>query len=88
MGTGLSEDGTITHFWPQDKATWLERLAGDLGVRRRDAAAVGDSRADIPMLRFAGRSVWVGEALPPELSGVATHAPDGDIRLVAERIAQ
>lgn len=87
VGTGLSADGAITHFWPHDKATWLERLAGDLGVRRRDVAAVGDSRADIPMLRYAGRSVWVGEVLPPELSGVATHAPDGNIRLVAECIA-
>ena len=86
VGTGLSADGAITHFWPQDKATWLERLAGELGVDRRDVAAVGDSRADIPMLRYAGRPVWVGEALPDELSGVAAHAPAGDIRLVAEHI--
>ena len=86
VGTGLSTDGAITHFWPQDKAAWLERLAGELGVDRRDVAAVGDSGADIPMLRFAGTAFWVGQALPSELRGVATHAPDADIRLVAERI--
>ena len=86
VGTGLSADGAITHFWPQDKAAWLERLAGELGVDRRDVAAVGDSGADIPMLRYAGRAFWVGDALPSELRGVATHAPDADIRLVAERI--
>lgn len=54
VGTGLSPDGAITHFWPQGKATWLERLARDLGVDMRRVAAVGDSRADIPMLRSAG----------------------------------
>ena len=88
VGTGLSPDGAITHFWPQDKATWLERLARDLGVEMRQVAAVGDSRADIPMLRSAGVPFWVGESLPPELDGVATHAPDGDIRMVAESICR
>jgi phosphoserine phosphatase len=34
VGTGLSSDGLITHFWPQDKALWLTRLAH--GDRCRD----------------------------------------------------
>ncbi len=86
VGTGLSPDGAITHFWPQDKATWLESLARDLGVEMRQVAAVGDSRADIPMLRSAGVPFWVGESLPAELRGVATHVPDGDMRMVADGI--
>ena len=25
VGTGLSADGLISHFWPKDKALWLTR---------------------------------------------------------------
>ena len=54
VGTGLSSDGLITHFWPQDKARWLTELAGRLGVDMEDVAAVGDSTGDIPMLHSVG----------------------------------
>ncbi len=57
VGTGLSPDGVIAHFWPQDKALSLTRLAGNLGVDMRDVAAVGDSSGDIPMLLAVGQSV-------------------------------
>ena len=86
IGTGLSSDGEITHFWHRDKALWLARLARRLGVDMDDVAAVGDSRGDGPMLSAVGHPYWVGETVPPQLNGEVIHEPDGDIRVVAESI--
>ena len=88
VGQGLSSEGTITHFWPQDKAQWLTGLAGRLGVEMKDVAAVGDSGADIPMLLSVGHRFWVGQAVPTELEGQVIHDPAGDIRLVAQRMIE
>ena len=88
VGTGLSSDGEITHFWPKDKALWLARLARKLGVDMGDVAAVGDSRGDVPMLSAVGHPYWVGETVPPQLNGEAIHEADGDIRVVAESIVR
>ena len=88
VGTGLSSDGQITHFWPEGKALWVAGLADKLGVDMRDVAAVGDSRGDVPMLLAVGHPYWVGEAVPAELDGRVIHEPDGDIRVVAERIVR
>ena len=87
-GTGLSSDGRITHFWPEDKARWLADLAERLGVDMRDVAAVGDSRGDVPMLLAVGHPYWVGGAVPAELDGKVVHEADGDIGVVAERIVR
>ena len=86
VGQGLSRDGTITHFWPRDKALWLTRLAEGLGVDMKDVAAVGDSRGDIPMLLVAGRRYWVGETIPPELGNTVIHEPAANILHLAHRI--
>ena len=88
VGTGLSPDGRITHFWPEDKATWVAGLAGKLGVEMKDVAAVGDSKGDVPMLLAVGHPYWVAKAVPPELDGKVAHVPDGDIGVVAERIVR
>ena len=87
-GTGLSPDGRITHFWPEDKALWLAGLAGKLDVDMKDVAAVGDSRGDIPMLLAVGHPHWVAETVPPPLNGKVAHEPHGDIRVVAESIVR
>lgn len=86
VGTGLTRDGGITHFWPEDKATWVAGLTRKLGIEMRDVAAVGDSSGDVPMLLSVGHPYWVGATVPAELEGRVVHEPDGDIRLVAERI--
>ncbi len=86
VGTGLTRDGGIAHFWPEDKATWVAGLAGKLGVEMKDVAAVGDSKGDVPMLLAVGHPYWVGEVMPVELEGKGVHVPDGDIGVVAERI--
>ena len=88
VGTGLTRDGRITHFWPEDKATWVAGLARKLGVEMRDVAAVGDSKGDVPMLLAVGHPYWVAKAVPTELDGKVTHQPDGDIGVVAERIVR
>lgn len=86
IGQGLSSGGTITHFWPQDKARWLTALAANLKIEMKDVAAVGDSRGDIPMLLAAGHRYWVGQELPPELGREVNHEPAGDILQVTRSI--
>ena len=88
VGTKLSSDGLITHFWPQDKALWLTGLADKLGVDMENVAAVGDSRGDIPMLLSVGHRHWVGPTIPPELDSEAIHEPGGDMGLVAHKIVE
>ena len=88
VGTGLSADGLISHFWPKDKALWLRGQADRLGVNMRDVAAVGDSSGDIPMLLSVGHRYWVGQTIPPELDREVVHEPGGDIHVVAESIVR
>ena len=88
VGTGLTRDGVIAHFWPEDKGTWVAGLARELGVAMRDVAAVGDSNGDVPMLLAVGHPYWVGATVPAELEGMVVHEPDGDIGVVAERIVR
>lgn len=83
VGTGWSGDDEIEHFWPEDKAIWLENLLLDLQIERHELVAVGDSHGDIPMLRFAHRGYFVGDILPDALSHVP-HWPDGDILAIVE----
>ena len=88
VGTGLSPDGRIDHFWPQDKAIWLTRLAGRLSIEPQDVAAVGDSSGDLPMLLSVGHRYWVGQTVPPELDGQATHEAGGNIGSIAQHIVR
>ncbi len=44
------------------KKNALERLCGDLGVARENVLALGDSRNDVPMMRWAGVGVAMGNA--------------------------
>ena len=88
VGTALTPDGQITHFWPEDKALWLAELAGKLGVDMSDVAAVGDTRGDVPMLIAVGHPYWVGDTVPPELDEKVVYQPDGDIRSVAESVVR
>ncbi|MFZ6765153.1 HAD family hydrolase [Pseudoroseomonas sp. WGS1072] len=78
IGTGWSEGGDIAHFWPEDKATWLQALLAQLRIEPASLVAVHDSYGDIPMLQLAGRSYFVGGVLPSDLQH-AHHWPDGDI---------
>lgn len=79
VGTGWEDNGTIVHFWPEDKASYLNSLLAELNIGRDALAATGDSHGDIPMLNLASRSYFVGEHLPSELSHTE-HWRDADIR--------
>jgi Cof subfamily protein (haloacid dehalogenase superfamily) len=46
-----------------DKATGLAAVAERLGLKREQVAAVGDWLNDVPMLRWAGRSYAMGQAV-------------------------
>jgi hydroxymethylpyrimidine pyrophosphatase-like HAD family hydrolase len=46
------------------KKNALARLCADLGVRAENVLAIGDSRNDVPMMRWAGVGVAMGNALP------------------------
>ena len=86
VGTGLSPDGQIGHFWAEDKALWVAGQASRLGLDMSDVAAVGDTRGDVPMLLAVGHPYWVAKAVPSELDGKVIHRPDGNIHVVAQNI--
>ena len=86
VGTGLDPAGRITHFGPDDKPLWTDRLRAQLGIPAERVAAVGDSGGDIPLLRAVPHAYFVGKDLPATLGDHATHLPDGDIREVALHI--
>ena len=68
------------------KKNALERLCVDLGVPAERVLAVGDSRNDVPMLRWAGIGVAMGNALPEVRSAVehitARNDEDGVARAI------
>lgn len=84
VGTRLADDGTVLHFWPDDKRRWLLQRARRLGVSPTQVAAVGDSDGDLEMLAAVGRPVFVGREAPllPRL----LHVPGGDFRPIARAI--
>ena len=62
------------------KATGIELLLAHYGIDRTEALAFGDNYNDIPMLRYVGHSVAMGNA-PEEIKGTAnsvTEANDAD----------
>lgn len=78
VGTRWQKDGTIQHFWPEDKATYLQNLLARLHLGRNALAAIGDSYGDIPMLNLAPKSYFVGSDFPSDLRH-AEHWPDANI---------
>lgn len=70
------------------KRSALVRLCADFQVARERVLAIGDSRNDVPMLRWAGVGVAMGNA-PPEVKEsvefvTASNAEDG-VALAMER---
>lgn len=86
VGTGLSQGGDISHFWPHDKPVWLAELVKRLGLSPSEVAAVGDSPSDMPMLEIVGHPFFVGHTKPEEVPAGFRHFPDGDICEIAETI--
>jgi HAD superfamily phosphoserine phosphatase-like hydrolase len=87
VGTRLEPDGTILHFWPRDKVTWIHGLRDTLRIPASRVAAVGDSGGDVEMLQAVRHPVFIGATLPSGLPGV-THLPGADIATVAQWIIE
>ena len=87
VGTRLEPEGTLLHFWPRDKVTWLQGLRDTLRIPAGRMAAIGDSGGGVEMLQAVRHPVFVGATLPSGLPGV-THLPGADIATVAHRIIE
>ena len=59
-----------------DKAATLSRIAHDLMVDAADVIAFGDNHNDLPMLRWAGLSVAMANAVPDVLALADRQADD------------
>jgi Cof subfamily protein (haloacid dehalogenase superfamily) len=71
------------------KASALARHSADLGVDAQQVIAFGDMPNDLPMLRWAGRAVAVGNAHPAvkEVADEVTAPNDDDgVAMVLERL--
>jgi Cof subfamily protein (haloacid dehalogenase superfamily) len=68
------------------KATGVAEVAGPLGVADADVVAFGDMPNDVPMLRWAGLGVAMGNAHPDTKAAAnevtATNAEDGVARVL------
>jgi|SRR5947209_8778717 len=68
------------------KKNALARLCADFGIPAERVLAVGDSRNDVPMLRWAGTGVAMGNALPEVRESVhyvtAPNDQDGVARAI------
>ena len=86
VGTKYVPRGQVVHFWPEDKPRVVKKIADTLGIGMVQIAPVGDSSGDVPMLRAAGRSVFVGGG-PPNGFVPDIHEPDGDIFRIVQELA-
>jgi Cof subfamily protein (haloacid dehalogenase superfamily) len=72
------------------KQTALARLCADFGIPGERVLAIGDSRNDVPMLRWAGVGIAMGNALPEVREAVryvtASNERDG-VAAAIERFA-
>ena len=66
---GEFEECAITSL-EATKKNALERLCNDLGIRAANVMAIGDSRNDVPMMRWAGVGVAMGNAAPDVIRAV------------------
>jgi len=74
----------IAHQFAEDKAKYLQQMVAKYNISSERVWAVGDSGGDVPMLKAAGRGVFVGDS-DPEIPGVV-HLPAGGIDAVAELV--
>lgn len=81
IGTEPDGNGGFRHVFPATKPALLAQHARALGIPPQQTAAAGDSPGDIPMLRAARASIYVGAALPDGLTPTwhLPHAPIDEI---------
>ncbi|MEL7157723.1 MAG: Cof-type HAD-IIB family hydrolase [Actinomycetota bacterium] len=74
------------------KATALELLAADFGLRADQVAALGDNHNDLPMLQWAGRSYAMGNATDDAKAAadtvIGTNTDDAVADVIDELVAE
>jgi Cof subfamily protein (haloacid dehalogenase superfamily) len=90
---GLSKGDWALKLTPRavDKGTGVAHLAQKLGVAQRDVAVIGDWHNDVPMLKWAGHSFAMGQALDEVKAHAkyvltATSTTGGGVAEVVERL--
>jgi hydroxymethylpyrimidine pyrophosphatase-like HAD family hydrolase len=75
-----------------DKREALEWLCGRMGVGRHEVVAIGDGPNDLPMLRWAGRGIAMGNAHASVLEAISertrSHSEDGFAAAVEAVLAE
>ena len=71
-------DGLEVNQRGVEKGAGLKALCGLLGILPEETAAIGDGFSDIPMLRFAGLSIAMGNAAEEIKSAARLIAPDNN----------
>lgn len=93
-GVALTSSGYgLAEVTAQDvhKAHALTTLCDRLGISPAEVVALGDNRNDVEMLRWAGRGVAMGNALPAAVAAAddqtADHMDDGVAVVIEEVLA-
>lgn len=81
-------DGLEVNQRGVEKGAGLKALCGRLGILPEETAAIGDGFADIPMLRFAGLPIAMGNAAQEVKAATKLIAPDHDHNGAAWAIEQ
>jgi hydroxymethylpyrimidine pyrophosphatase-like HAD family hydrolase len=71
------------------KAHALGVLCDRLGIEAAEVVALGDNRNDVEMLRWAGRGVAMGNALPAAVAAAdarTAHHMDDGVAIVIEEV--
>jgi phosphoserine phosphatase len=82
FGTELDGSDGFRHVFPATKPTLLTQYANTLNVTPEQIAAVGDTPNDVPMLRAARMSIYVGTTLPADFTPT-WHLPAAPIDEIA-----
>jgi HAD superfamily phosphoserine phosphatase-like hydrolase len=85
FGTEPDGNGGYRHVFPATKPTLLAEYANTLDVCPEQIAAVGDTPNDVPMLRAARISIYVGPTLPDDFTPT-WHLPAASIDEIARVI--
>ncbi|MFI6236911.1 HAD family hydrolase [Micromonospora sp. NPDC050784] len=85
FGTAPDGNGGYRHVFPATKPILLAEYANALGVPPEQIAAVGDTPNDVPMLRAARISIYVGTTLPDDFTPT-WHLPAAPIDEIARII--
>jgi phosphoserine phosphatase len=87
VGTEPDGNGGYRHVFPATKPTLLAEYASAADVSPEQIAAVGDTPSDVPMLRAARISIYVGTTLPGDFTPT-WHLPGAPIDEIARVILE